>query len=125
MADLGVRVGIIGAGALGGALIDRLLASGSIRPADIVACEPKQARREEIGRRFDVEVTADAGDAAACGIIVLAAPPLEIRKILQAIAGRLDHNPLVISLAGAVPISLLEAALPIGIPIVRANPNKR
>ena len=42
MAELGVRVGIIGAGALGAALIDRLVASGSLRPADIVACEPKE-----------------------------------------------------------------------------------
>jgi uncharacterized protein YodC (DUF2158 family) len=40
MADLGVRVGIIGAGALGGALIDRLLGSGSVRPTEIVGCEP-------------------------------------------------------------------------------------
>jgi pyrroline-5-carboxylate reductase len=118
-----VRVGIIGAGALGGALIDRLLASGSFRPADIVACEPKAARREEISSRFDVEVTTDPGDAAGCGIIVLAAPPLEIRKILQIIASRLEHRPLVISFAGAIPLSLLEAALPAGVPVARANPN--
>jgi pyrroline-5-carboxylate reductase len=123
MAELGVRVGIIGAGALGGALIDRLLASGSVRPADIVACEPKPARREEIGGRFAVRVTDDPADAAGCGIVVLAAPPLEIRKILQAIGKRLDHRPLVISFAGAVPLSLLEAALPAGVPVVRGNPN--
>jgi pyrroline-5-carboxylate reductase len=123
MAELGAQVGIIGAGALGGALIDRLLASGSVRPSGIVACEPKEDRRGDIGRRFGVEVTADPGVAAACGIVVLAAPPLEIRKILQTIAGRLDHRPLVISFAGAVPLSLLEAALPPGVPIVRANPN--
>jgi hypothetical protein len=72
MADFGVRVGIIGAGALGGALIDRLLASGSIRPADIVACEPREARRKEIVRRFHVTVTVGVEDAAACGINVLA-----------------------------------------------------
>jgi pyrroline-5-carboxylate reductase len=123
MADLGVRVGIIGAGALGGALIDRLLASGSVRPTEIVGCEPKESRREEIAGRFGIKVTADPGDAAACGIVVLAAPPLEIRKILQAISGRLAHNPLVISLAGAIPLSLLETSLPSGVSIVRANPN--
>jgi pyrroline-5-carboxylate reductase len=104
-------------------LIDRLLASGSVRPADLVACEPKPARREEIGSRFGVKVTADPGDAAECGIIVLAAPPLEIRKILQAIGNRLAHRPLVISFAGAIPLSLLEAALPAAVPLVRANPN--
>jgi pyrroline-5-carboxylate reductase len=123
MADLGVRIGIIGAGALGGALIDRLITSGSVRPTNIVACEPKEARRREIGSRFGVAVSADPGDAAVCDIVLLAAPPLEISKILQTISGRLAHNPLVISLAGAVPLSLLESALPAGVPVVRANPN--
>jgi pyrroline-5-carboxylate reductase len=124
MADPGGdRVGLIGAGALGGAMIDRLLASGSFRPADIVACEPKEARREEIRARFGVKVTADAGEAAGCGIVVLAAPPLEIPKILQAIAGRLQHRPLVISCAAAIPLSLLEAALPSEVPLLRVNPN--
>jgi pyrroline-5-carboxylate reductase len=123
MAALGVRVGIVGAGALGGALIDRLLASGSVPPSGIVACEPKDARREEIGKRFAVTVTADPGEAAACGIVVLAAPPLEIRKILEAITGQLGHRPLVVSFAGAIPLSLLEAALPQGVPLVRGNPN--
>jgi pyrroline-5-carboxylate reductase len=123
MAELGLRVGIIGAGALGGALIDRLLTSGSVPPSGIVACEAKDARREEIAKRFAVAVTADPRDAAACGIVVLAAPPLEIRKILDAIRDRLGHRPLVVSFAGAIPLSLLEAALPEGVPVVRGNPN--
>jgi pyrroline-5-carboxylate reductase len=119
----GDRVGLIGAGALGGAMIDRLLASGSFRPADIVACEPKEARREEIRARFGVKITADPGEVAGCGIVVLAAPPLEIPKILQAIAGRLQHRPLVISCAAAIPLSLLEGALPSEVPVLRVNPN--
>jgi len=123
MAELGVRVGIIGAGALAAALIDRLLASGSLRPLDIVACEPKQARREEIGRRFGVTTTGQPEEAAACGIVLLAAPPLEIPKILAAIGNRLAHRPLVVSFAAAIPLSLLEAALPAAVPLVRANPN--
>jgi pyrroline-5-carboxylate reductase len=118
-----VRVGIIGAGAIGGALIDRLLDSGSVRSADIVACERNEARREEIGSRFGVTLTADPAEAAGCDIIVLAAPPLEIGKILQTIGARLAHRPIVISFAGAVPLSLLEAALPSGVPVIRVNPN--
>jgi pyrroline-5-carboxylate reductase len=119
----GDRVGLIGAGALGGAMIDRLLASGGFRPCDIVACEPKDARRDEIHARFGVTATADPGEAADCGIVVLAAPPLEIPKILQAIAGRLQHRPLVISCAAAIPLNLLEGALPSDVPVLRMNPN--
>ena len=123
MPNLGVRVGIIGAGALGGALIDRLLASGSVPPSGIIACDPKDARREEIGKRFAVAITADPKEAAACGIVVLAAPPLEIRKVLEEITDQLGHRPLIVSFAGAIPLSLLEATLPAGVPVVRGNPN--
>jgi pyrroline-5-carboxylate reductase len=124
MNDLaGVRIGIIGAGAIGGALIDRLLAGGGARPGDIVACEPKEPRRDEIARRYGVHTTADGVLAAGAEIVVLAAPPLEIRKILQSIRGRLDHRPLIVSFAAAVPLAAVEAELPPGTPAIRVNPN--
>lgn len=124
MDDLtGLRIGIIGAGAIGGALIDRLLAGAGVRPEDVVACEPRESRRDEIAQRYKVRTTADAGVAAAADIIVLAAPPLEIRKILQSIRGRLEHRPLVVSFAAAVPLAAAESALPPGTPVVRVNPN--
>ena len=122
MADLqGVTVGVIGAGAIGGVVIDRLLAAGS-RAEQIVACEPKDARREEIGKRFGVRVTADAAEAAGCNIVVLAAPPMEIRKILTAIGGRLGQGAVVVSFAAAVPLRVLEADLA-SVAVLRVNPN--
>jgi pyrroline-5-carboxylate reductase len=124
MDDLaGVRIGIIGAGAIGGALIDRLLMGAGVRPDDLVACEPKESRRDEIAQRYGVSTTADPTLAATAEVIVLAAPPLEIRKILQSIRGRLKHQPLVVSFAAAVPLSVIESALPPGTPTIRVNPN--
>ncbi len=118
----GVRIWIIGAGAICGAVIDRILNSG-VGADHIVACEPKDARREEIGKRFGVHVTADPVEAASCNVIVLAAPPLEIRKILQTISERLDHRSVVISFAGAIPLAFLESLLSSAIAVVRVNPN--
>jgi pyrroline-5-carboxylate reductase len=124
MDDLaGLRIGIIGAGAIGGALIDRLLAGAGVRPDDVIACEPKESRRDEIAQRYRVRTTADPGLAAAAEVIVLAAPPLEVRKILQSIHGRLEHRPLVVSFAAAVPLAVVESELPPGTPAIRVNPN--
>jgi pyrroline-5-carboxylate reductase len=119
----GVRVGVIGAGAIGGVVIDRLLNGAEARAEDLIACEPRDARREEVAQRFHVRTTTDLAEAAATDLIVLAVPPLEVAKVLRAIGERLGHRPVVVSFAAAVPLDVLEAALPAATPVVRVNPN--
>ena len=119
----GVRIGLIGAGAIGGVVIDRLLAGAQASAEHIVACETRDERRNELSRRFGVRMTTDAADCATAELIVLAVPPLEVLKVLDAIRGRLQHRPAIVSFAAAMPIALLEALLPPMTPVVRVNPN--
>jgi pyrroline-5-carboxylate reductase len=119
----GIRIGLIGAGAIGGVVIDRLLNGADAAAQDIVACEPRDARRDELAARFKIRTTNNPVEAAAGELIVLALPPLEVAKTLQAIHGNLSHRPVIASFAAAVPISSLESMLPPGTPVVRINPN--
>ena len=119
----GTTIGIIGAGAIGGALIDRLLSGAGAGAQDIIACETKDPRREEIARRFGVRTTGEAADVAAAQLIVLAVPPLEMREVLGVIRDRVGHRPVVASFAAAFPLALLESSLPQGTAVVRVNPN--
>ena len=119
----GTTIAIIGAGAIGGAVIDRLLNGAGARAQDLVACETNEPRREEIGRRFAVRTTAEAVDAAPAQLIVLAVPPLEMNKVLSAVRDRVAHRPVIVSLAAAFPVHLLESSLPQETPVVRVNPN--
>lgn len=118
----GRRIGVIGAGAIGGAVIGRLLAVGVPRDA-IVACETREERRGEIAARHGVRATATAAEAAAADLVVLAVPPGAMRAVLDAIRGATGPATVVVSFAGGVPLAFVEAHAAPETPIVRVNPN--
>jgi pyrroline-5-carboxylate reductase len=118
----GRRIGLIGAGAIGGAVIDRLIAVG-IDPGAIMACEPRAERRQELTGRHAIRTSPTPADAAAADLVVLAMPPGAIAAVLEAIRGALGRGSVVISFAGGVPLAYLEARLAPGTPVVRVNPN--
>jgi len=118
----GRRIGLIGAGAIGGALIDRLLAAG-IGPAAIVACESREERRQELAGRHGVRMTSDPLEAATADLVVLATPPSAIAALLDAVRDAIAGSRVVVSFVGAVPLAYLEGRLTPGTPVVRVNPN--
>ncbi len=118
-----IQIGVIGAGAIGGAVIDRLVTGTGVRPENIIACEIDDAKRESAAQRFHVRITTDPCDAFDAALIVLAVPPPAISNVLEAVQGRLAHYPVIVSFAAAVPLSFLESAVPDDVPVLRVNPN--
>jgi pyrroline-5-carboxylate reductase len=118
----GRTIGLIGAGAIGGAVIERLVAVG-VRPDAIVACEPREERRAELAGRHAIRTTVTAAEAAAADIVVLAMPPGALAAVLDAVRGVIGTGQVVVSFAGGVPLAYVEARLAPGTPVVRVNPN--
>lgn len=117
------KIGIVGTGAIGGALIDRLVDGLGHSPTKVLACETDDAKRKSIEARFGVTVHDTPQRVAGVDIIVLAVPPPVVPTILAAIRDDLSHRPIIVSFAAALPVAFLEAALPMDIPVVRVNPN--
>ena len=118
------RVAIIGAGAIGGAVIDRLLAVGFTK--DLVACETREERRREIAERYGIPTVAEPVAAAArAALVVIAVPPAAVTPVLDQIRETVAPGgaTLVVSFAGAVPLAHVETRLAAGTPVVRVNPN--
>jgi len=117
----GVKLGFIGAGSMGGAMIRSLLASGAAAPADVVFYEPDQSRAEAVAA-LGARPAADLPEVLAAQVIVLAVKPQVLPRVLKILQGqdRADH--LFISIVAGAPLAKLEAALPQS-RIIRAMPN--
>ena len=119
------RIAVIGAGNMGAALIGGVLKAGISDRAHLRATVRTQERAAELAARFGIPVTAGGNrDAAAdAEIVVLAVKPSTLPKVLEEIRGALNPGQMLISLAAAVPIALIEKIIEWRMPIFRAMPN--
>ncbi|NJK33731.1 MAG: pyrroline-5-carboxylate reductase [Oscillatoriales cyanobacterium SM2_2_1] len=114
------RLGIIGGGMMGEAIIARLLFQGLWHPADISVSDPAKNRRSFLHQQYGVAVTDLNEDVAQCEVVVLAVKP---QSLVAAVAG-LATAPcqLWCSILAGVPLSQLEALLG-NKAVIRAMPN--
>ncbi|MGA7271162.1 MAG: pyrroline-5-carboxylate reductase, partial [Acidimicrobiia bacterium] len=116
-------VAILGAGAMGEALMRGLLAAGWEASA-ISAAVRRPERAETLARRSGCDVTLDVTKAAAGRrVVVVATKPRDVAGLLDAVAGSLEPAQVVLSVAAGVTIAFYEGRLGGQIPVVRAMPN--
>ena len=112
------------------AILSGLLEAGT-DPADIVATVRRAERAAELAER-NHGITAIAGDeepdnnkqaTKGSGVVILGVKPVGITDLAREISGALAPDTVVVSVAAAVSIAQLEAALPAGQPVIRTMPN--
>jgi pyrroline-5-carboxylate reductase len=118
------RIAVLGAGKAGEALIAGLLSSGWRKPSEIAATARHRERLADLAERHGIETTLSNVDAAAgAGIVVIAVKPQDIESLLADVGSTLTAEQTVITIAAAIPTSLIEGRLGDGVPVVRAMPN--
>ncbi|GAB4814926.1 hypothetical protein N2152v2_001972 [Parachlorella kessleri] len=123
------RIGVIGAGMMGEALIRGFINSGISSPGRISCSVDALERRQlyegmGVGNVFDAaELGGAAGVAANSDIVVLAIKPQVIQPVLDALAPHLTPRHLVVSIAAGIRLARMEAALGPGTRVVRVMPN--
>ncbi len=116
-------VAVIGAGNLGSALVDGLVAAPNA-PKRLLAADASADRLRAIAARHSsVETTESNLEAANFDIVVIAVKPHIVAPVLEEIAHALTSEQLLISLAAAVPTAAIEQSLQAPQPIVRVMPN--
>jgi pyrroline-5-carboxylate reductase len=118
------RITVLGAGKAGEALIAGLLSSGWCKPGEVVATARHPDRLEEIEQRYGVRTTTDnAAAVQEADVVVIAVKPQDIETLLGDVGPALRPGQTVISIAAAIPTSLIESQVGDGVPVVRAMPN--
>ncbi len=112
---------VVGAGAMGEALLAGWLAAGW-KTDDVVIVDAHAPRVEELQGRHGVRgVTLE--EAAAARTIVLAVKPHQVPDVLSVLRRRIGKDSVVVCIAAGVTLSQLSAELPDGQGIVRVMPN--
>ena len=118
------RLGIVGAGKIGEAILSGALAKGLYVPGELALSVRSEGHRRDLERKYGVFATLDNGAVAADSpVILLAVKPKAIVEVLNLIGPGLKPGTLVISTAAGVSTEVIESRLPPSIGVVRAMPN--
>lgn len=113
------KVGIVGTGIIGEALIEVLLRSGLPKESLFIA-EKRQERRDEIINEYGVSEIKDYGSLDAT---LLAVKPQDFIATLETISDTLSSSPLIVSFAAGIKIKSIEKKLGNGSRVIRVMPN--
>ena len=120
------RIAILGAGSMGGAILAGLVRPEvSLEGVTVTNRSPEKAAAlaSDVVRSLATSERADANREAVRGarIVLVGVKPAMVPALLEEIAGDLEPDAVVVSVAAGVPISTMEALVPGA--VMRAMPN--
>jgi pyrroline-5-carboxylate reductase len=118
------RVAIVGAGKMGGILLQAFLKNNLLLPNQIVATVHHADRAQALSARFGIEAgTSNLAAAEFADIILLGVKPVQVPAIVAEIAPALKPAKLLISIAASVRTRSIEDAAGCDLAVIRAMPN--
>ncbi|MHB8895227.1 MAG: pyrroline-5-carboxylate reductase [Candidatus Geothermincolia bacterium] len=118
------RVGLIGAGNMGRAMLNAWIDSGILKPEDVCVIDRDLEKAVLARDEFKVEVGSGIGDVAMkSGIVVLAVKPQDSSDVLAEMNGKLSSSQVLLSIAAGLTIDSIRKQVGEGPSIVRVMPN--
>jgi pyrroline-5-carboxylate reductase len=118
------RVGIIGGGKMGEALIAGLLKTNTLQKDSILVGEMVPERREHLSKTYGIECLSDNAQVARrSDILILCVRPRDMAAALASVRDSLTPEKLLISIAAGVTTRFIQRTLNKSVDLVRAMPN--
>ncbi|HEY9053931.1 MAG TPA: pyrroline-5-carboxylate reductase [Rectinemataceae bacterium] len=118
------KLGIIGAGKIGEAILAGALSKGLYEPGQIILSDPSEARKHLLESAYGVEVSLDNRIVASeSETILLAVKPKTVSEVASLIADCLAPGTTIISTAAGVPLDVIESRVSAKVGVIRSMPN--
>jgi len=119
-----LRVAILGAGKMGGILLQAFLKNSLLLPDQLVATVQHPDRALALSAQFGVEVGTDNLAAAKqADVILLGVKPIQVPALIAEILPALTPSKLLLSFAASVKTRAIEDAAGCDLAVIRAMPN--
>lgn len=118
------KIGFIGCGNMGSAMVGGLIKSGFQKKGDIIVSARTQASVDKIKNSFDVFGTIDNKYVAKnSDIVVFAVKPNMYKNVVEEVKEELTKDKLIITIAAGISISNMEEWLGSDAKVIRTMPN--
>lgn len=118
------KIGIIGCGNMGRAMLSALLKSSDISNDDIIVSTKRENSAEKIRNDFKVKTTLVNSEVAErSNILFLAVKPHFFKEVIEEIKDKINNDTIIISIAAGITISQIEEWFGKDIKLVRSMPN--
>ena len=119
----GKKIGFLGGGNMGEALIRGIVKTGIVPPAELFVTDVRLDRLEELSRMYGLHTLSDnALLVRRVDVVILAVKPQILKAVLQEIAPATPGK-LLVSIAAGVSTTEIRRHLPAGTRLIRCMPN--
>lgn len=106
-----IKLGIIGCGNMGGAMLRQMLKAGIFAPEEVLVSDKNPGLRAQLKSELGVNVTYQNVEAAAAPNLLLAVKPQFVQAVGEEIAGAVKPDALVISIVAGYDLFMLHRLL--------------
>jgi len=119
-----MKIGIIGVGNMGSALIRGVIKAGLYLPLDILGADKDLAKLRTLSQEIGIKPCENNKEVVrGAEVVILAVKPQDIKFVLGQLRDVVRENQVLISIAAGIPLSFIEQTLGRTIPLIRAMPN--
>ena len=118
-----MKIGFIGCGNMGTAMIRGILKSKVAAPEEMMASDLSEAAREKIKKELGIGCGSNQETARFADVLVLAVKPQFYEEMLSSIREEVQTDTLIMSLAPGRSLAYLSERLGAQVPVIRVMPN--